>query len=111
MSRTKIYCGRYRLSLKVELGLCDDGNILSKKKKLLKIGNSLGIESKTCDYIPNNGWNEADVKTEVRKLVRSRQIFGEFSKKTLTSFVQKNHVFMKKMVYKEKMFSSHSKKI
>ena len=40
-----------------ELDLCDDGNILSNKEKLLKIGDLLRVEAKTCNEIPNNGWN------------------------------------------------------
>ena len=31
LNRTKIYCGRDRMSLIDELDLCDDGNILSNK--------------------------------------------------------------------------------
>ena len=69
MSRTKIYCGRYRLSLKVELGLCDDGNTLYNKDDLLKSGKLLGVESKTCDEIPNNNLNMADMDMEGRKLM------------------------------------------
>ena len=43
-----------------ELDLCDDGNILSNKDKLLKIGKLIGVEYKTCNEIPNRGWNMAD---------------------------------------------------
>ena len=38
-----------------ELDLCDDGNVLSNKDKLLKIGKLLGVESKTCNDILNQG--------------------------------------------------------
>ena len=50
-----------------ELGLCDDGSILSNKEKLLKIGKFLGVEAKTCDEIPNDGFNIADMEMEGRK--------------------------------------------
>ena len=39
-----------------ELYLCDDRDILSNKEKLLKIGKLPGVEAKTCNEIPNNGW-------------------------------------------------------
>ena len=39
--------------------LCDDLNILSKNESLLKVCKLLGVESKTCDEITNNGWNMA----------------------------------------------------
>ena len=43
-----------------ELDLCDDVNILSNKDNLLKIGKLLGVEAKTFNGIPNEGWNMAD---------------------------------------------------
>ena len=43
------------MSLTDELDLCDYGNITSNKDKLLKIGNLLGVESKTCNDILNQG--------------------------------------------------------
>ena len=49
------------MSLPYELYLCDDGNILSNKDKLLKIGKFIGVEAKTCNEIPNNGFNMADM--------------------------------------------------
>ena len=55
-----IYCGRDRITLTDELDLCDDGNITSNKDKLLKIGKLLGVESKTCNDILNQGWNMAN---------------------------------------------------
>ena len=61
MKRTTIYCGRYRLSLKYELKLCDDVNVLSNKDKLIKVGKLLGAGSKTCDDMHNNGWNMSDI--------------------------------------------------
>ena len=45
-NRTKIYSGRGRMNLTDELDLFDDGNILSNKDKLLKIGKLLGVEDK-----------------------------------------------------------------
>ena len=39
----------------------------------------LGVEAKTLNEIPNNGWNMADTKMEVRQLIRSKHIFKEFS--------------------------------
>ena len=53
--QNNIYCGRDRITLTDELDLCDDGNITSNKDKLLKIGNLLGVESKTCNDILNQG--------------------------------------------------------
>ena len=60
------------MSLTDELDLCDGGNILSKKKKLLKIGKLLGVEAKPWNGITNNGWNMAGSKIEGRKLMRSK---------------------------------------
>ena len=69
------------MSLTGSLDLCDDINILSKKEKLLKIGRFLVVESKTCDEIPNNGCNMADMEMEGRELIRFKQIFKAFSDK------------------------------
>ena len=44
---TTIYRGRNIMNLADELDLCDDGNILSNKDKLLRIGKFLGVEAKT----------------------------------------------------------------
>ena len=55
-----------------ELYLCDDGNILSNKYKLLEIGKLLGFEAQTCNEISNKGWNVADSEMEGRKLIRSK---------------------------------------
>ena len=63
------------MSLIDELKKCDYGNILSNKENLLKVGELIGVESKTYDQIPNNGWNMSDMETEGRKLVRDKQIF------------------------------------
>ena len=49
LTMTKTYCGIDRMNLKDELGICDDGNILSSKANLLKIGKLLGVKSKTWD--------------------------------------------------------------
>ena len=57
---TKIYRGIYRTNLSDELDICGDGNILSNKDNLLKIGKLLGVEAKTCNQIPNKGWNVVD---------------------------------------------------
>ena len=46
---TTIYLGIDRMNLKDELDLCGDGNILSSKDNLLKIGKLLGVEAKTCN--------------------------------------------------------------
>ena len=69
MNRETIYCVRDRLILTDELGLCDDGNTLYNKDDLLKSGKLLGVESKTCDEIPNNNLNMADMDMEGRKLM------------------------------------------
>ena len=62
-----------------ELDLCDDGNVLSNKDKLLKIGKLLGVEAKTCNEIPNKGCNMADREMEGRKIMRTKHIFKSFS--------------------------------
>ena len=69
------------MSLTDELDLCDDGNILSNKEKLLKVGKLLGVDSNTCNEIPNNNWNTEDSKMEGRQLMRAKQIFKAFSDK------------------------------
>ena len=99
------------MDLTDEQDLCDDGNILSNKVKLLKIGKLLEIEAKTCNEIPNKGWNMSDRKMEGRKLMRVKQIFKEFSEKLLTSSVQITQFFANIMMYKEQGFTSHSKEI
>ena len=48
------------MNLKYYLDFCGHENILSNKDKLLKIGNLLGVEAKTCNEIPNKGWNMVD---------------------------------------------------
>ena len=63
------------MSLTDELDLCDDGNILSNKEKLLKIGKLIGVEAKTCNKILNNGYNTAGSKMEGRQLMRAKHIF------------------------------------
>ena len=72
---TNIYRGRDRMNLTDELDLCDDGDILSDKDNLLKIGKLLEVEAKTCDEMPNKGYNMADREMEGRKLMRAKQIF------------------------------------
>ena len=42
--------------------ICGDVNTLSNKDNLLKVCNLLGVYSKTCDDMPNNGWNIADME-------------------------------------------------
>ena len=42
------------------LDLCDDGDILSNKDKLLEICKLFGVEYKTFNEIPNEGCNMAD---------------------------------------------------
>ena len=69
------------MSLKNELDLCDDGNILSNKDKLLKICKFIGVEAKTCNEIPNNSCNMADMDMEGRKIIRAKDIFNLFSDK------------------------------
>ena len=59
-NRTTIYRGRDRTNLTDELDLCDNGNILSNKDKLFKFGKLLIVESKTCNEIPNKGWDMVD---------------------------------------------------
>ena len=41
----------------------------------------IGVESKTCDEIPNNCWNMADMDIQGRKIMRAKQIFKEFPDK------------------------------
>ena len=64
-----------------ELYLWYDGSILSSTYKLLKIGKLLGIETKTCNEIPNKCWNMANKEMEGRKLMKAKQIFKSFSEK------------------------------
>ena len=52
--------------------ICDDGSVLSNKYNLLKICKLLGVEAKTCNEIPNKGWNMADREMEGRKLMRAK---------------------------------------
>ena len=63
MNRITIYRGRDKLGLKDEMKLCDYVNVLSNRENLLKSGKLLGVESKTCDEIPNNGWSMEDMET------------------------------------------------
>ena len=86
--------------MKDELDLCDDGNVLSNKDKLLKIGKLLGVEAKTCNEIPNKYYNLADREMEGRKLMRVKHIFKTFPKKLLTSSVKITQLFTNIMVYK-----------
>ena len=65
-----------------EFDLFDDVNILSKKEKLLKIGNFLGVEAKTQYEILYNGFNMADMEMETGKLMQSKQFFKAISDKT-----------------------------
>ena len=43
------------MNLTDELYLCDDGNVLSNKDKLLEIGKLLWVETKFCNEILNKG--------------------------------------------------------
>ena len=61
MNITTIYRGIDTSSLTYELKLCDDVIFLSNKENLIKVGKLLGVELKTCDEIPNNGWNMEDM--------------------------------------------------
>ena len=80
MSITKIYHGREILSLIYEIKLCDAVNCFDKENSLT-IGKILGVESKTCDDIRNNGWNMADLGTEQRKLIQANHTFKQTSNK------------------------------
>ena len=60
LKRTKILHGRDRMNMIDEFGLCDDGNFLSNNYKLPKIVKLLGVEAKTCNEVPNKGWDMAD---------------------------------------------------
>ena len=42
-------------------------------------GKLLGVGTKTCNEIPNNGWNMAYNKMEGRQIMRANQIFKVFS--------------------------------
>ena len=81
------------MNLTDELDLCDDGNILSNKDKLLKIGKLLGVETKICNEIPNKGWNVGGMKMEGRKLMKSKQIFKAFSEKNAYLICPDNPIF------------------
>ena len=99
------------MNLTGELDLCDDINILSNKDKSLKIGKLLGVESKTCNEIPNKGCNMAYSGMEGRTLMKDKQIFKSFLEIFITSSFQINQLFTNIIMYKEQKFTSHSKKI
>ena len=82
MNRTTIYRGRDRINQTYESYLCNDGNVLSNKEKLLEIGILLGVEAQICNEIPNKGWDMADSEMEGRKMMWAKQIFKVFSYKT-----------------------------
>ena len=98
MNKTTIYCRRYRLILTDELELFDDRNIWSKKDNLLKIGKLLGVEDKTGDEIPNNGWNMANMETDGRKLLQYKQIFKAFSEQ-ITYLICPEHPTLNQRYY------------
>ena len=75
LNRTTIYRGGDRMNLTDELDLCDDGHVLSNKDRLHEIDKLLGVEAKTCNEIPNKGWNIVDSETKGRKFMRTKQIF------------------------------------
>ena len=81
------------MNLTDELDLCEDGNILSNKYKLLKIGKLIGVEAKTCNDIPNKGWNMVDREIDRRKLMRAKKIFKAFSEKIAYLICQDNTTF------------------
>ena len=81
-----------------ELYLWDDGNILSNKEKSLKIVNFLRVEAKTCNEIPNNGFNMKDMELERRKSWDPRISSNHFKIKLLTSSVQTTQLFMNIMM-------------
>ena len=54
---------------------------LSNKDKLIEIGKLLGVESQTCNDIPNNCCNVADSKMKGRQLMLVKHIFKAFSDK------------------------------
>ena len=62
------------------MDLCDDGNILFFKKKLLKIGNFIRVEAKTCDDITKDDCNRVDMKMEGGKLMQFKRILKSFPK-------------------------------
>ena len=71
---------------------------LSNKDKLIEIGKLLGVESQTCNDIPNKGRNVADSKMEGRKLMQYNHIFKAFSGKLLTSSVHITQIFTNVMM-------------
>ena len=99
------------MNLTDELYLCDNGNVLSNKDKLLEIGRLLGVEAQTCNEIPNKGWDMVDSEMEGRKLLPVKYIFKQFSDKLLTLFVQINQLFTYIMMYREQRFTSHPSNI
>ena len=101
-NRTTIYRGRYRFSLIDELKFCYDVNDLSNKENLLKVGKLLCVESKTCDEIPNNVFNMADMKTEEIKLIQAKYIFKAFSDK-IACLVCSEHPTFHQHNYAQKM--------
>ena len=59
------------MNLTAELDLSDYGHVLSNKDKLHEIDKLRGVESKTCNEIPNKGWNIVDSETKGRKFMRT----------------------------------------
>ena len=84
LDRKTIYRGRDIMNLTYELDLCDDGNVLLKRDRFLDIGKLLGVESQTCNEIPNKGWNMADSEMEGRKLCKPIVSLNIFQIKLLT---------------------------
>ena len=74
-------------SLIDELNSCDDRNILLINENLLKIGNSIGVEARNYNEIPNNGFNMKDMELERRKSWDPRIYSNHFKIKFLTSSV------------------------
>ena len=65
------------------LDLCGNISILLNKDNLIKTGNLLGFEVKTCNQIPNKGGNVMDREIKGGKPMRAKQIFKYFHKKIL----------------------------
>ena len=77
----------------------------------LKLVSYLGLNTKLENYIPNKGFNMANMEMDGGKLMRANHIFKAFSEILLTSSVQITQIFTDIMMYKEQRITSHSKAI
>ena len=56
LTRKLSLCDKHRIILTECFCWCDKDVDLSNKEKLIEIGNILGVEANSLDYIPKSGW-------------------------------------------------------